>query len=271
MRMSDAQEVFACWGFYSGPIDGYDGPLTEAAVEAVERIHYSKYPASLQRWSRRRRVVAAVQVLLDVGGFEPGFIDGQAGHNTSEALIAWRSEKAGVSWSVSIDPVKGARTHPNQALFPRQADMRAFYGTAGGPQCTAGEVVLPFPMVLAWNKQQVIRRFFCHEKLARPFTDIFRHAASHYGQADIERLNLNVYGGCFNHRKKRGGDTLSTHAYGAALDLNPAKNQLRWGADRAQFAQPDYQPFWNIVMAHGGTPAGYAWGADWMHFQFARL
>ena len=126
-------------------------------------------------------------------------------------------------------------------------------------------------MVIAWNKRQTIRRFSCHEKLAQPLTNIFRQTLTHYGQADIERLQLNVFGGCFNFRKKRGGDTLSTHAHGAAVDLNPEQNQLRWGADRAQFAKAEYEPFWNIVMAHGGTPAGYAWGKDWMHVQFARL
>lgn len=271
MNVSDIQLVLADAGYYKGAIDGTAGPKTYSAVAVVEKLHARSYRKPPDKWSRRRRLIGAAQAVLHAGGFEPGQIDGYVGHNTSEALIAWRSKKAGVSWSVPIVPVKGARTHANQALYPRQSDMRTFYGAAGGPQCTAGEVVLPFPMLLAWNKQQVIRRFFCHEKLARPFTDIFRHAVKHYGQADIERLNLNIYGGCFNHRKKRGGNTLSTHAYGAALDLNPAKNQLRWGADRAQFAHPDYEPFWNIVMAHGGTPAGYAWGADWMHFQFARL
>ncbi|RMC33726.1 hypothetical protein C9E81_15585 [Paracoccus alkanivorans] len=42
-------------------------------------------------------------------------------------------------------------------------------------------------------------------------------------------------------------------------NLNPEKNRLSRGADRAQFARPEYEPFWTIVMAHGFTPAGYEW------------
>jgi hypothetical protein len=149
--------------------------------------------------------------------------------------------------------------------------MGSFYGPAGGPACTAGRVELPFPMVIAWDRGQTISRFSCHELLAEPLTAIFRDTLDHYGLRQIEALELNVFGGCFNHRRMRGGRALSTHAYGAAVDLNPEKNRLRWGADRAQFAHPAYRDFWEIVMTHGGTPAGYAWGKDWMHFQFAKI
>ncbi|WP_254684094.1 M15 family metallopeptidase [Phaeobacter inhibens] len=130
---------------------------------------------------------------------------------------------------------------------------------------------LAYPIVIEWNKSQTIRRFSCHEKVVQPLTGIFRQRLQHYGRTDVERLGLNLFCGCFNYRNMRGAKSLSTHAYGVAVDLNPEHNQLRWGADRAQFAQPDYVPFWNIIMVHGGTPAGYAWGKDWMRFQFARI
>lgn len=271
MQVSDIQMLLADVGWYTGAIDGDAGPKTWAAVSRAEQLQGANYRDAPSRWSKRRRLIGAGQAALTVLGHEPGVIDGYTGHNTAEAQTAWRSAKAGVSASVERSPVGGSRSHPKQGDFPRQRDMVKFYGEAGGPQCTAGKVDLAYPMVIAWNKRQIIQRFSCHEKLAQPLTDIFRHALQHYGQADIERLQLNVFGGCFNFRKKRGGSTLSTHACGAAVDLNPEQNQLRWGADRAQFARPEYEPFWNIVMAHGGTPAGYAWGKDWMHFQFARL
>lgn len=271
MQVSDIQMLLADVGWYAGAIDGDAGPKTWAAVSRAEQLQGANYRSAPSRWSKRRRLIGAGQAALAVLGHEPGVIDGYTGHNTAEALTAWRSAKAGVSAAVERSPVTGSRSHPSQDAFPRQRDMAGFYGEAGGPQCTAGKVDLAYPMVIAWNKHQTIQRFSCHEKLAQPLTDIFRHALRHYGQANIERLQLNVFGGCFNFRKKRGGSTLSTHAYGAAVDLNPEQNQLRWGADRAQFARPEYEPFWNIVMAHGGTPAGYAWGRDWMHAQWARL
>ncbi|NIZ11103.1 M15 family metallopeptidase [Pseudooceanicola sp. HF7] len=271
MNVSQIQQLCAAAGWYSGAIDGDAGPQTLQAVAQAELHHRASFVGDPSGWPQSRRLIAAGQVGLAQQGFEPGSVDGYAGQNTAEALTAWHDAALGRVAAVGRKPLDAPRSHPEQARYPRQADMQAFYGPAGGPQCTAGKVDLPFPMLIAWNKSQSVTRFSCHEKLARPLSDIFRHALAHYGQADIERLDLNLFGGCFNYRKMRGGASLSVHAYGAAVDLNPERNQLRWGADRAQFAGPDYVPFWNIVMAHGGTPAGYAWGKDWMHFQFARL
>jgi len=264
MTVSDIQMLLAELGRYAGAIDGDPGPKTWAAVAHTE-------PAGGRPWPGSRRLIAAGQFALAYLGFDPGAIDGYAGHNTAEALTAWRSAKAGTTAAVSRVALEGLRADPNQQLYPRQRRMAAYYGPPGGPDCTAGSVDLAYPMIIAWNRSATIQRFSCHRLLADPLTSIFREALAHYGQADIERLELNLFGGCFNYRPMRGGKALSTHAYGAAVDLNPEKNQLRWGADRAQFAGPEYQPFWSIVMAHGGTPAGYAWGKDWMHFQFARL
>lgn len=271
MNVADVQSLLATVGAYSGAIDGDAGPLTWSGVEAIEKRHKSDYVASPLKWTRKRRIIAAGQAVLRELTYEPGVIDGYAGPNTNEPFTEWRSRQVGNSPLIDRDPLDGARSHPAQLNYPHQSELPAFYGKAGGSQCTAGKVELAYPMVIAWNKSQTIRRFSCHGKLAEPLTAIFREALAHYGPAEITRLNLDVFGGCFNYRRKRGGSSLSTHAYGAAVDLNPEQNQLRWGADRAQFAKPEYEPFWAIVMAHGGTPAGYAWGKDWMHFQFARL
>ncbi len=271
MRITEIQMLLAETGMYSGAIDGDDGPLTFAAVSEAETTFAAEYLDAPKLWSRKRRLIGAGQVVLGVAGFEPGAVDGYAGHNTSEALIAWRTSKSGGDWSV--DPVRnvGVRTNPAQSEYPHQRAMTDFYGVPGGPQCTQGKVDLAYPMVIAWNRRQIIRQFSCHQKLSAPLTGIFRQTLAHYGHAEVARLELNVFGGCYNFRNKRGGKTLSTHAYGGAVDLNPEKNRLRWGADRAQFAGADYVPFWNIVTAFGGTPAGHAWGKDWMHFQFARV
>ncbi|WP_347138974.1 hypothetical protein [Paracoccus sp. SSK6] len=51
------------------------------------------------------------------------------------------------------------------------------------------------------------------------------------------------------------------------MDLDPERNQLRWGRSRASFAKPDYDAFWSIVEGHGGTSLGRKRDYDWMHFQ----
>ncbi|MCC5974644.1 MAG: M15 family metallopeptidase, partial [Rubellimicrobium sp.] len=174
-----------------------------------------------------------------------------------------------------IDRIPGPDHDPAEAQrrFPQQAapTMRAFYGDAGGSDAIAGIVRLPFPFRLAWKLDQQIGTFRCHRRLAEPLTAIFAETARHYGRAEMERLRLHIWGGCFNHRPMRGGTALSTHAWGAAVDLDPARNQLPWGRDRAAFAHPDYDAFWTIVESHGAVSLGRAANRDWMHFQFARL
>ncbi len=89
----------------------------------------------------------------------------------------------------------------------------------------------------------------------------------HYGEAEIARLRLDVYGGCYNPRKKRGGSTWSTHAWAVALDFDPANNRLRWGRDKASFARPDYDAWWNIWENEGWVSLGRVKNFDWMHVQ----
>ncbi len=269
--IADLQALLAAEGFDPGLIDGDLGPRTWAAIGRVENAHRGQYPFDPKRWPESRRVVGAGQVLLMALQFEPGAIDGYYGHNTREALTAWRSQRGGVTFELVRPATGNGHQHKAQAAYPRQKDMVDFYGAAGGPQCTAGTVVLPVPHVLAWNQAERIHSFACHERLAQPMSRLFAEAVRHYGRQRYEALGLTLFGGCYNFRNMRHGARLSTHAWGAAIDLNPEENQLRWGADRARFAQPEYEAFWNIAMAQGATPAGIAWGRDWMHMQWARL
>ena len=51
--------------------------------------------------------------------------------------------------------------------------------------------------------------------------------------------------------------------------MDPENNRLRWRADKAALARPEYDKFWEIVEAEGWTSLGRAKGYDWMHFQAA--
>jgi hypothetical protein len=166
----------------------------------------------------------------------------------------------------------GADMAVKRAVFesPPRARIEAVFGAPGGPKCTAGRVVLPFPFLIAWDKSQAVSRFSCHSLVAAPLTSIYAEAAAHYGRVAFKELGLHLFGGCFNYRPMRGGSQLSTHAWGVAVDHDPERNQLRWGRDRARLAKPDAEAFWNIVEGHGAVSLGRARNFDWMHFQFVQ-
>lgn len=160
---------------------------------------------------------------------------------------------------------------PATDRWPHQADVVAHFGPAGGVDCTAGQVRLPMPFVLAWDTSTKIERFACHKKVAGAFNAVFANAFNHYGADRFVNLGLNVFGGCYNFRAMRGGTQLSMHSWGIAVDLDPTNNQLRWGRDKATFARPDYDAWWEIVEAEGLVSLGRARNYDWMHMQAARL
>lgn len=274
MEARDIQRLMKASGYYGGGLDGDFGPKS---LEAVEKVLQRNKPEAL-KWSAKRQRIAVAQVILKAAGYEPGNIDGYwlNGGTTHEAFNAWdhyiTTGKAEVLPGRSKTEVETPTsfeliTHK----WPRQSGVPAFFGKAGGPRATAGKAKLPFAFRIAWNKSQKVKQFACHELVADSFTSIFAQAAAHYGEAEMIRLGLDLFGGCFNDRAMRGGTAKSMHAFGIAYDGDPERNQLRWGKDRAEFAKPEYDVFWAIVEAHGGVSLGRLRNYDWMHFQFANL
>jgi hypothetical protein len=155
--------------------------------------------------------------------------------------------------------------------WPTQAGVRSYFGEPGSPAATAGIVELAYPMRIAWDKKQIIRRFRCHSKVQEPLERIFQKTLAHYGSDGVAKLGLDIFGGCYNYRPMRGGKSWSMHAFGIAVDLDPENNQLKWGRDRARFAKAEYEPFWRIVEGEGAVSLGRAKNMDFMHFQFARV
>ena len=154
--------------------------------------------------------------------------------------------------------------------FPRetkhQQEIRNYFGEPGENQV---RLVLPYRMKLSWATEKTIKSFYCHEMVSDSLFRIFKKTLDEYGQEKIIELGLDIWGGCFNVRKKRGGDNYSLHSYGIAVDLDPENNRLRWRSDRAAFARPEYNRFWEIVESEGWVSLGRAKGFDWMHFQAA--
>lgn len=175
---------------------------------------------------------------------------------------------------VSLPPAQLGPSQITKAgvrAWPTQAGVTSFFGAPGGAKATAGTAIFPFPFRIAWDTDTHVSKFSCHELCAEAFTSIFANAARHYGQAEMQRLRLDMFGGCFNPRKMRGGNAWSMHAWGIAVDLDPVRNDLKMTRLQAEFAKPEYIAFWNIVEAHGALSLGRARNYDFMHFQFARL
>lgn len=160
-------------------------------------------------------------------------------------------------------------TTTTATVWPRQADVQKFFGEPGSPACTAGMAEV-YPMRVDWARSSIVRRFRCHTKVEKPIEAIFAKTMAHYGEKRVAELGLDLFGGCYNFRPMRGGDSWSMHAWGIAVDLDPSRNQLKWGKDRAAFARPEYDAFWAIVESEGAVSLGRARNYDWMQFQFAR-
>jgi len=147
--------------------------------------------------------------------------------------------------------------------------MVQFYGPVGENQTT---LVLPYTLKLAWDPTATVRRLTCHKKVAQSLHSIFEKTLKAYGEKELRKLRLDLFGGCLNVRKMRGSvNSWSTHSWGAAVDLDPNHNQLRWGKDKASFAKPAYNEFWKIVESEGWVSLGKQRNYDYMHFQACTL
>jgi hypothetical protein len=128
-------------------------------------------------------------------------------------------------------------------------------------------IQLPYPMRIAWDTDTSVTRMRCHKLVADKFLAVFNEIHREYGYAKIKELGIDLFGGCFNFRKMRGGNDWSTHSWGISIDLDPARNQLKETSKTARFARPEYKKMIDIFYKHGFISLGRERNFDWMHFQ----
>tara|TARA_R110000868_G_scaffold155718_2_gene382293 strand:+ start:193 stop:657 length:465 start_codon:yes stop_codon:yes gene_type:complete len=126
---------------------------------------------------------------------------------------------------------------------------------------------IPYPMRIAWDLKTKVTKIRCHQLVADAFLAVFNDLLVHYGYDKIVELGIDLYGGCFNFRKMRGGSSWSTHSWGIAIDLDPSRNKLKETKRTARFARPEYKPMIDIFYKHGFESLGVEKDFDWMHFQ----
>lgn len=131
-------------------------------------------------------------------------------------------------------------------------------------------ITLPFPMRIAWDTKTTVNRIQVHKSAADSLLKAFKEILSHYGLNEIQRLGIDLFGGCFNFRQMRGGTEWSIHSWALAIDLDPARNGLKATSKTAQFAKPEYKTMIDILERNGWYSLGRAKNYDWMHFQYIK-
>lgn len=265
----DIQRLLRVAGYYSGDLDGDVGPKTLTAIYQLLKANSTLLPRNWENLTVKRKTIMAAQIVLKHAGFEDvGVIDGYAGMLTKQALTEWNmlqaTGKKPEVWRPDDIPELPTYERPS---WGAQRDVEKRFGVAGGPQCTRGQVDLPYECRIAWNTADVITKFSCHEMVALSIERVLKRVSEAYSPEDLKAIGLTLFGGCFNYRKKRGGSTLSMHAYGVAIDWDPERNQLKWGRDRARLAREDATAWWRCWEAEGWLSLGRARNFDWMHVQ----
>jgi hypothetical protein len=215
------------------------------------------------------------QLFLQSAGYKISSVDGAFGPETERETLKFQT-KNGLKPDGIVGPktwkfvITVSENTPLSERWPKQdyKNMVNFYGPVGENQT---KVELPFKLKLAWASSTTLTKITCHQKCAKSIYTIFENTLKIYGEKEISRLRLDLFGGCLNVRKMRGGSAWSIHSWGAAIDLDPDHNQLKWSSPRATFSKNEYNDFWKIVEAEGWTSLGRERNYDWMHFQAAYL
>lgn len=243
-------------------VDGDAGTKTQAAaVEWVGDIPV-KGKMTPDRWM--------TLVLQRAAGEHPEITERIAedawwGPDTQDAVyrmlgahnVGWRPDE-------KLPAAHLARSDWPKCWTPSDAQMMKKYGQPGTNQVTAA---LPYAMRLDWDLDTLVRKVSVHRLAQTKLLGALEEIRDHYGIDQLRTLGIDRFGGILNVRRKRGGTTWSTHAWGVAIDLWPSANQLAWKKDRAVFAKDCYLPMREAFAKAGWMGLGGCYDFDWMHFQ----
>jgi hypothetical protein len=172
-----------------------------------------------------------------------------------------------------VPPVKPpAATVPVSYRLPREttAAMTAIYGAPSASADSLAWFSFPHPRTRLYSRDGALLRDYAgdsrldhrtHRLLADRLTGALAEIHATLGGEQFEREGWHVYGGSHNYRPKVGGSSLSTHAWAAAVDMNPAENVFAQRTTTFSDRAIDIMEKWGFLSG------GRAWGKDWMHFQ----
>lgn len=142
----------------------------------------------------------------------------------------------------------------------------AKYGQPGD-MANLTTIVLPYRMRIAWDTKTTVQKITCHKLIAEPLSNVFRELLAAYGYEELKRLDIDLFGGCYNFRKMRGGNKWSRHSWAIAIDLSPVKNGLKTKWKDAQFSKPEYAKMIEIFYQNGFMSYGKERDFDSMHWE----
>lgn len=238
-------------GYYTGAIDGIFGPMSYAAARACLKANN----VGAGTWSNDRVMIAITQLFLNKVNDAGLIVDGIMGPRTNDAIYIYNT----------------TQLNTITTYWPRQVDVRAGTSMFGQPGRSQVMCELPYLMYGDYERKIKVPQFSCHSKVESSLKRIFQRTLDHYGATQIRRLNLDIFSGCYVYRSTTGSSSLSLHAWGIAVDIDAAHNQMYDGSGDAAFSKPVYAPFVGFWEAEGWVSLGRARNYDWMHFQAARL
>ena len=260
-KIKTAQMLLAEMQLYSGDADGLLGPKTIKALAQV--------PGLNQSWGVERKIIACIQIGCHKVGIDAGIVDGRWGPTTMEAARRYRTQKRNAGGWRSWRPEDRNAVNPNKWPKAGTPEFDAFYGPVGDSNLV--RIKFPYEMKIAWKPYSKVTSTKCHKNVADSALRVLNKVLAHYGEAKIKELKLDVYGGCYAKRQMRGGSKWSMHSWGIAFDFDPTNNQLNWGRDKAHFARPEYDKWWEFWEEEGWLSLGRERNFDWMHVQAATL
>lgn len=270
MTNEEVQAELKKAGFYDGPINGL------VPAEDMNELLKSKNINGFMVWNFNRKLIATKQIILEEEGIEVGVVDGLIGPQTQYAITVHDSRKKEGVIPSSEETWRDKETAESKLLpkvdptsqWPRQSDVPKVFGHVGSGQTT---LILPYPLIIAWDKTKKINKMTLHTKVKESVDKILSTVLEHYGKDEIHRLRLDMFGGSLNVRKMRGGSSWSMHSWGIAFDFDPENNMLKVHKPKAEFSKDDYKFWFETWEAEGAVSLGRSRDYDWMHTQFARL
>jgi hypothetical protein len=157
------------------------------------------------------------------------------------------------------------------------AELEAFYskhqlGTTGDPTAAwekkhLTRITTPYPLTLSFALDKQVTRVTCHRSVADSLLRVFERILEHFGSfEDVKKARMHLFAGCYNFRPIKDSSRLSTHAWGAGIDLDSQKNPLGVSHDESKGMMP-------LAVVDIFEDEGWRWGGrfkkrpDCMHFQ----